>query len=79
MKTKMMRLLLAALMMGLPMFQSEMYAGNINQFLSSMDHARFQTNEKGVVITNCVYYAYCLMSNQGDRGTGTCHETVGSK
>lgn len=33
------------------------------QFLSSMDHARFQTNEKGVVITNCVYYAYCLMSN----------------
>lgn len=29
MKTKMMRLLLAALMMGLPMFQSEMYAGNI--------------------------------------------------
>lgn len=30
MKTKMMRLLLAALMMGLPMFQSDMYADSIH-------------------------------------------------
>ena len=29
MKTKMMRLLLAAMMMGMPMFQTEMFAGNI--------------------------------------------------